>query len=295
MSDIVDAIDALVDEQLAAGPVDDYNADRYDKCPHCDRHWHGLPLTHRIATMYTWGQYDETYKSEDDDTPILCRGSDFIGPMPAPPKIGVTFESFYDRIYSGANGGPGFFNSGRRSSPHWIDEAISSTEAWITESLGLIGLPAGQIRGGLLRWWRLQLPMGSALIQQIPENTTTLEIGDNTATWPSEDTYVVRSEPENPASDAEELHVLAEHSPDLGGTWEPMTAPGVATHPSRGLTRVGPNPWDFDYTPAGGQRMTFVRADGRQMTGYVTNVDRPRNSNTYTITLNTLPPADEPA
>lgn len=36
-------IDALVDEQLAGGPVDDYNVDRYDRCRHCKQGWHGLP------------------------------------------------------------------------------------------------------------------------------------------------------------------------------------------------------------------------------------------------------------
>lgn len=36
-------IDALVDEQLAGGPVDDYNVDRYDRCRICKQGWHGLP------------------------------------------------------------------------------------------------------------------------------------------------------------------------------------------------------------------------------------------------------------
>lgn len=82
MTDIVDEIDALVDAQLAGGPVDDYNADRYDKCPHCDRNWHGLPVTELIAAMYRTGQFIEGYSCDADDTRILCRGSDFIGPMP---------------------------------------------------------------------------------------------------------------------------------------------------------------------------------------------------------------------
>nr|WP_046285029.1 hypothetical protein [Mycobacterium sp. UM_NZ2] len=54
--DIIDDIDALIDEQLATGPVDDYSVNRYDKCWHCGRDWHGL------ATA-------------------LCPGSDFIGPV----------------------------------------------------------------------------------------------------------------------------------------------------------------------------------------------------------------------
>lgn len=40
---VIDAIDQLVDEQLAGGPVDDYSVDRYDRCRHCKQGWHGLP------------------------------------------------------------------------------------------------------------------------------------------------------------------------------------------------------------------------------------------------------------
>lgn len=40
---VIDAIDALVDEQLAGGPVDDYSVDRYDRCRICKQGWHGLP------------------------------------------------------------------------------------------------------------------------------------------------------------------------------------------------------------------------------------------------------------
>lgn len=40
---VIDAIDALVDEQLAEGPVDDYSVNRYDKCALCKLDWHGLP------------------------------------------------------------------------------------------------------------------------------------------------------------------------------------------------------------------------------------------------------------
>ena len=39
---VIDAIDALVDEQLAEGPVDDYSVNRYDKCALCKLDWHGL-------------------------------------------------------------------------------------------------------------------------------------------------------------------------------------------------------------------------------------------------------------
>jgi hypothetical protein len=44
MSDIVDRIDQLVDEQLAGGEPHtgyDFGDPKYPRCPHCSRHWHG--------------------------------------------------------------------------------------------------------------------------------------------------------------------------------------------------------------------------------------------------------------
>ena len=86
MSDIVDRIDALVDDQMAGGePRTGYDFDdpTYPRCGHCDRHWHGLPITEKIAEMYARGCYDDEYRADSDDSRVLCRGSEFIGPMPA--------------------------------------------------------------------------------------------------------------------------------------------------------------------------------------------------------------------
>jgi len=86
MSDIIDRIDELIDEQLAAGePMTgyDYGDPQYPKCPHCGRHWHGLPITAAIARMYWLGQYEPAYIHADDTSPVLCDGSDFIGPVRA--------------------------------------------------------------------------------------------------------------------------------------------------------------------------------------------------------------------
>lgn len=80
---LLDTIDRLVDESLATGPVDDYNTNRYDKCWHCDRDWHGIPITERIEQMRWSGRFDETYRVAEDDSPVLCPGSDFIGPVPS--------------------------------------------------------------------------------------------------------------------------------------------------------------------------------------------------------------------
>lgn len=91
--DIVDAIDELVNDQLAPGPVDDYTVDRYDRCPHCDRQWHGLKITVRIEKMRAMGQFDQSYRYADDVSEVICEGSDFIGPQRYPPVLqGAAWE-----------------------------------------------------------------------------------------------------------------------------------------------------------------------------------------------------------
>ncbi|WP_395704640.1 hypothetical protein [Rhodococcus ruber] len=85
--DIMDQIDALIDEQLSEGePIGgfDYDDPDYPKCPHCYRDWHGLAITARIEQMRRYGSYDEDYSYADDDSEVLCPGSTFIGPMPHP-------------------------------------------------------------------------------------------------------------------------------------------------------------------------------------------------------------------
>lgn len=80
--DIVDDIAALVDEQLQQERSGyDHNVNQ-EFCPHCGRHWHGLPLTAEVAMMYAAGIYDPAYSVESDDSPVVCPGSTFIGPMP---------------------------------------------------------------------------------------------------------------------------------------------------------------------------------------------------------------------
>lgn len=84
---IIDTIDTLVDDQLAEGPHDDYNVNRYDKCGHCGRDWHGLRITTRIEHMRIRGVYDENYRTDTDTSPVLCEGSAFIGPQSLPDRI----------------------------------------------------------------------------------------------------------------------------------------------------------------------------------------------------------------
>ncbi|WP_286212779.1 hypothetical protein [Mycolicibacterium mageritense] len=87
MTDIIDRIDELVDEQLADGEPEngyDFGDPDYPECPHCGRHWHGLRITRRIEAMRWAGHFDPEYRYADDDSPVLCEGSEFIGPMPPP-------------------------------------------------------------------------------------------------------------------------------------------------------------------------------------------------------------------
>jgi hypothetical protein len=89
VTDLIDRIDALVDEQMADGePENGYDFDDPDfpECPHCGRDWHGLRLTRRIQTMRRFGHFDPEYSYAEDDSPVLCEGSDFIGPR-RPPQL----------------------------------------------------------------------------------------------------------------------------------------------------------------------------------------------------------------
>lgn len=82
---VLDDIDALVDASLEGGEPPggyDHGDPDFPRCGHCDRAWHGLPLTERVAAMYAEGEYDEDYRVADDDSQIICPGSDFIGPVP---------------------------------------------------------------------------------------------------------------------------------------------------------------------------------------------------------------------
>lgn len=79
MSDIVDDIDALVDWQLEQESSGyDHNINQ-ERC-RCGRDWHGLPITKRIDSMRSRGQFDPSYVYADDESPIMCVGSNMPGP-----------------------------------------------------------------------------------------------------------------------------------------------------------------------------------------------------------------------
>ena len=90
MTDLIDRIDALIDEQMADGEPEngyDFGDPDYPGCPHCHRQWHGLRITKRIEAMRWASHFDPEYSYAEDDSPVLCEGSEFIGPRwpPAQP------------------------------------------------------------------------------------------------------------------------------------------------------------------------------------------------------------------
>ena len=100
--DIIATIDALIDEQLAQGePVGGYDLGDpgFPICPHCDRDWHGFPLTDKVAEMYSSGLVDEGYRVHDDDSSVLCPGSNAYGPARAvgPSKVSIFMRSLLAR------------------------------------------------------------------------------------------------------------------------------------------------------------------------------------------------------
>lgn len=147
--DILDRIDAVVDEQMAGGEPRggyDHGDPHYPRCHHCGRHWHGLPITERIAAMYAAGRFDEDYRSADDDSRVLCQGSEFIGPMPAQPP-----RTWAERIVAGLTGTRfgGLLNWPEPYLPAlpnapWVvivddpDSPPSLGEGWHTHTLGMI-------------------------------------------------------------------------------------------------------------------------------------------------------------
>ncbi|NNH71635.1 hypothetical protein HLB23_17480 [Nocardia uniformis] len=86
---LIDAIDQLVDEQLAEGePCGgyDYGDPTFPRCPNpwCGEDWHGLPITARMAEMRWHRELDPEYRYHDDESMVLCPGSAYDGEFTAP-------------------------------------------------------------------------------------------------------------------------------------------------------------------------------------------------------------------
>jgi hypothetical protein len=162
VSDIVHDIDALIDESLAGGEPRtgyDYGDPTYPRCPHCDRSWHGLPLTDWIVRMYERGQFDEDYTAATDQSRVLCQGSEFIGPQPAPlPGIYggrrplwwfnpnpswqldaevVTTEMLVSQGWTVCGALREDIETVPSHSPRWLDDLIDYATAYTAEALGI--------------------------------------------------------------------------------------------------------------------------------------------------------------
>jgi hypothetical protein len=85
LSDDIDALNALIEQQLADGEPEtgfDYGDPDYPKCPnpYCHESWHGLAITARMREMRElWGEVDPDYRYDQDDSPVICPGSNFDG------------------------------------------------------------------------------------------------------------------------------------------------------------------------------------------------------------------------
>ena len=152
-NDIIDDIDALIDEQLTAGETGQERraATADHPCWHCGRAWHGLAITTRLEEMrreyqrraseaYERGEEPEYatsaildgYRYDQDDSYILCPGSEFIGPMPA--TMDLAGSGLFPVSWA--------FN--------WEEFGGSSAYSLSAYSPARVITPA--------RWWRLDLP-----------------------------------------------------------------------------------------------------------------------------------------
>ncbi|QWY84343.1 hypothetical protein SEA_JALAMMAH_77 [Gordonia phage Jalammah] len=179
--DIVDDIDALIDEQLAAGETGQARraatADR--RCGHCGRAWHGLAITTRMEEMrreYLTSvvlarmrgeeyEYAESailgdYRHADDDSTVLCPGSEFIGPLPSTCDAAASLTDddgcqcpnchMWRAVFGG---GPGVALRGLWQLPDdW------TPASWLTRPVrnGRVTPELGQWREPA-RWWRLDI------------------------------------------------------------------------------------------------------------------------------------------
>ena len=84
------------------------------------------------------------------------------------------------------------------------------------------------------RWWRLaRIPDGAHVqsLQTLGRHLyeVTLTVGERRQHWSA--AYLNIDRTEGTESLTGSIDVLAEFAPDIGGVWEPLTAPGVNTHP----------------------------------------------------------------
>ncbi|MCF8605137.1 hypothetical protein L5I01_17420 [Gordonia sp. HY442] len=136
-----------------------------DTCPHCDRDWHGLAITERIEEMrreyqaMAQDREDEggeieyadsailgDYRYADDDSPVICPGSTFIGPrLPRP----------HER--------PRSLHASLTAALHYFESR------YVIDGDDL--LRAGATQPPSVRWWRCENP-NNALVWEVTSETT---------------------------------------------------------------------------------------------------------------------------
>lgn len=157
--DIIDDIDALVDAQLeqeASGYDHNINQAR---CPHCGDDWHGLKITKRMQSMrsaraYVCGcgsadcfdanrlaELEEelsSYRYAEDDSDVICPGSEFIGPWATKWQIANMRNRKAASGYAAAEPtfGPGTFS-----------EHLNALQAQVAETLRTYAIPQRVVFG----------------------------------------------------------------------------------------------------------------------------------------------------
>lgn len=130
--DIIDDIDALVDEQMAGGEYGHRQRVREaSRCPHCGDDWHGLAITEAMQRMRWAGRFEDGYRHAEDASAVVCPGSKFIGPWANADQLARTRawkQAGIERLVQEDRGYSyqvGEFGRGQDVMVGWIDEAYA--------------------------------------------------------------------------------------------------------------------------------------------------------------------------
>ncbi|QFG08132.1 hypothetical protein SEA_PCORAL7_73 [Gordonia phage PCoral7] len=183
--DVVDEIDALIDAQLDAG--EDGQAQRAAaadrRCGHCNRAWHGLAITARMEEMrreyaqraaeaedrgeepeYASSAILDDYRYADDDSAVLCPGSEFIGPLTAAQVEAHTCQCDWCRLRRSRQQ----LVADMTIDPRWRDTVVDPSTMYPPEMqwpvmrdplnpAPWVAYRTDDYRTGSARWWRLDL------------------------------------------------------------------------------------------------------------------------------------------
>ena len=172
---LIDDIDALVDEQMRGGEPRngfDYGDPNNPKCWHCGDDWHGLAITERMRSMRYRLVVDDDYRYDEDDSPVICPGSRFIGPR-APTAAERRIQTLSSTFVEMAASFDDLFDMSSWQSLGYIDSDGPTFSPEFAD-------------GGLVSGWS----MGSS--------TWTIEVGDNHPTPEPESRLDDRGRPRPP-------------------------------------------------------------------------------------------------